>query len=170
MKIYQATIWFSVLLILGEVLMLSDLEYVPLSAIHAPRVLGETTNSVLETASKQLYPASYYTTENLINAESNTSTSTTSTIPIKSEILNTISNSATTTETNQETTSPETTGELNRMVQFLNSEPVVGLEIKKETVSQFNIDKVQSLIYKNKTFYFTEIKKELEKIQEGLAP
>lgn len=59
MRVYQAIIWFSVLGIIGEGVILSGFDFVPLNAQGPGIVLGDTTTRVLEQVTKNQYPATY---------------------------------------------------------------------------------------------------------------
>jgi len=62
MKSYRAIIWVSFLLIIGEGIILSGLNFAPVASKDGV-ILGDTTSAVLEEIGATPHPASYYTPE-----------------------------------------------------------------------------------------------------------
>ncbi|MEK9165963.1 MAG: hypothetical protein AAB525_03880 [Patescibacteria group bacterium] len=161
MQIYKNLIWFSALLIIGEGLVLSGFEFIPINAKDS-RVLGESTNIWLEGIENQLFPASYYL------ARSDNSLQTDDSLQDQ-ENQNQGNNKETAQDEPQETLDQSTKSgqtDLKQMIEFLNVPSDNELSIIKH--GSGDLDAISTLIDKNKRVYLKGIKNELDKISQGL--
>lgn len=159
MKIYKAIIWFSMLLIISEGLILTDFDFMSVDS-NQGRVLGQSTDMVLEEVASRNYPASYYTTEVAID-------SVLAQDSMNAEPDTEATESDNSTDVAESSAPVETLDDVGTMVQILNT-PALGDPLTQTSTSN-SIDKVRSLINKNKRFYLKSLQRELDEIREELG-
>lgn len=165
MKPYRAIIWASFLLIIGEGIILSGFEFVPIS-LNPGAVLGDTTNSALEEIEAVKYPGSYYTPEMI------ESVSASVVVPAE-EGEETTAPSETATEILPEEEIREISEEqenVDRLVEVLNT-PSLG-ETPQSSRPLFDPEsqasRVEQLMQKNERLYRERLIKELDEARKGL--
>jgi len=162
MNIYKTIMWFSVVLILGEGLLLSNFDFVPIKA--AGQVLGETTEVWWEQIASRPYPASYYSgdvAKTLVSGQQE-----------KQDITSPKDKTTALTENQNKPELSElkkdgSQTDLDQMIEFLNipsSQDFSLIQPEKST-----IDVVSALINKNKRVYLKGVKKELDQIRQDLG-
>jgi hypothetical protein len=161
MKIYKTVIWLSIVTILGEGLLLSSFDFIPIKT--AGMVLGESTEAWWEQIASQRFPASYYSgaaaktllpeqkEQDIISSGNETG------------VLKKNQNKPKTNETQKD--SPQE--DLDKMIKFLNIQSGKNFSLIQPEESA--VDVVSALINKNKRVYLKDIKKELDKIQQDLG-
>ncbi len=155
MKIYRAIIWISLLLVIVEVLVLSDFEIAPLKSELTGQVLGVSTDSILEDLANQSFPASYYTTPEAIG--DNFLNPATATLSVD-ESAPAMSESAT-----APLPQPE---DVDTMVEWLNGG---GSATARPDAPVDVADRVPSLINKNKRLYLQTLRREIDQIKAQFA-
>ena len=193
---YKAITWFSVLVIIGEGLALSDVKFVSLEVAYTNQgeVLGAATSTQLEALGDTHYPASYLPVvepitdsqdaDSIVLEEQTSDPADTTevekgivdavlepsaqdTILMQEEIAGeTDVVSTEATEGVMEEDVSSTKQEVDEMILFLNG--TLGSDEGEVKNSPVTIDRIKNLINKNKRFYLKDLKKQLEDIQEGL--
>ncbi|MFH1712891.1 MAG: hypothetical protein ABH896_01765 [Candidatus Jacksonbacteria bacterium] len=157
MKVYKNLIWFSALLIIAEGLILSGFEFIPINTKGSSRVLGESTSAWLEGIENQLFPASYY----LVPSDDSLQTDNS----LQNQEVKAVAQNDHVKKLDQSTDSGQT--DLKQMIEFLNVPSDNELSIKTKQESS-DSDTISTLINKNKRVYLKGLKKELDKISQGL--
>lgn len=150
MKVYKNLIWFSALLIIAEGLVLSGFEFIPINVKNSNWVLGESTSTWLEGIENQLFPASYYLAPSDDGLQTDDS----------------LQNQEVTAATSDQSIDSGQT-DLKQMIEFLNVPSDNELSIKTKPEPS-DLDTISTLINKNKRVYLKDLKKELDKISQGL--
>lgn len=155
MKPYRAIIWVSFLLIVGEGIVLSGLNFVP-TVSDGGVVLGEGTSAALEEIAAIQHPASYYTLDVLASV-----------VSAETEIVP------------EETVAPseesggfieEELPQVDRLVEVLNT-PALG-EVMQATGAEEEDEtaepRVSELIQKNERLYRERLIKELDQVRKDM--
>jgi len=183
MKIYKAIIWFSVLFVIGEALILSGFEFIPPYGALQGQILGAKTSQLLTQLEEQLYPASYYNKSFIEQNLKFDIPKTSAKVQEKSnqekqEIKSQKKNQSKSADIKQEKVlgqkiekKIETVNqEVDQMINLLNSS-VSGDDFYQELndgYQQNQANRVNVLINKNKRFYLEKLKKQLNQISQGL--
>ncbi len=170
MKSYRAIIWVSFLLIVGEGIILSGLNFAPV-ALKDRAVLGDATSAVLEEVGATSYPASYYTPERidldgvLINGVALAETADTD---VDKKIIAPVSTDI--DELAVVSLDSEKQPQVDRFVTALNT-PALG-EVPRSTSAgaenETTNPSVPELMQKNERLYRERLMKELDEVRKDL--
>lgn len=158
MRIYRAIIWISLLLVIAEVLVLSDVKLAPLNPQPAGQVLGVSTSLALEELADLSFPASYYTTPEAISDNFLDSATATAMVdkPLATDLV-----AATATES--DAVPAEQPADVDSMVEWLNDGEST---VSRSAAAAETADRVPSLINKNKRLYLQTMRREIDQIKE----
>ncbi|HBH46896.1 MAG: hypothetical protein A2445_05785 [Candidatus Jacksonbacteria bacterium RIFOXYC2_FULL_44_29] len=173
MKVYQAIIWFSLLALIGEALVLSEFDFMPLGgSARQGQILGDSTNVVLEDIGSQNYPASYYLEPVVLGAtlepEALSATDTagaglSAVTTTEAEISETPVAVAEPIQNSVEANAPSD-DPVGQMLEVLNT-PSSGESVAGRAQTSAADSRVQMLIDKNKRFYLMNLQKELKDLR-----
>ena len=170
MKSYRAIIWVSFLLIIGEGIILSGLNFAPVASKDGV-ILGDTTSAVLEEIGATPHPASYYTPE-MIDLEgvviNDVALAETADTDIDKKIISPVS-----TDIDEPSVTPSKSEEqpqVDRFVEALNT-PALGEAPRSTSVGAENETRapgVPELMQKNERLYRERLMKELDEVRKDL--
>lgn len=192
MKIYHTVFWFSLLFIIGEGLLISDFDIAPIQGETGGRVLGATTSLTLEEIGRRTYPATYTpdvtaneeeivneepsqtqvvlqasTTEEEVSSFAQEDANVESEVLVSTEIAGTEIGEDT-AEAGEAATNEQQNGEVDDLVELLNTPSAATGGALSSGVSGSFGDRVKALINKNKRVYLKSLQKQLEEIEKGL--
>ena len=152
MKIYRMIIWFSVLLMVGEGIILADFDFVPINA--QGQVLGDRTQTILAELERQTFPASYplpKPKETAVTVETDDSQARAELAKPKAEPKSRAEGS-----------------EVDRLIGAFNDSASTVIVDGEKNVSGGEMPQVPELINKNKRVLLKRSLKELQKISDDI--